>query len=269
MTDRKPEPDVSARWHVPSHARLWLFAVLGLGVDLYTKHLAFTRLSLDSNDPSGEIIHNVMSFRRSLNPGALFGLGKGLVPIFIAASVLALLFVLYLFVHSARNRRSLHIALGLVLAGALGNLYDRAFVMADVLKVQTPSGDTRYHAGTIVGESQHNVDIVEGLLNRPGPRPAMPTGDVASRNVDYVPKNSIIARHRQGVVRDFIRMEPVIWGYRIWPWVFNLADAWLVLGVGLLLLNFWWDRRAEKAAARAGVATSTNDEDAEGSNGPR
>jgi lipoprotein signal peptidase len=53
-------------------------------------------------------------------------------------------------------------------------------------------------------------------------------------------------------------MEPVVAGYRIWPWVFNLADAWLVIGVGLLLLNFWWDRRQEKAAERAAAAASAS-----------
>lgn len=244
MTDPTPEPVASARGHVPSHLRLWVFAVVCLFLDLWTKHLAFTRLSLSDNDPDGVIIRNVMSFRRSLNPGALFGLGKGLVPIFVAASILALAFVLYLFVHSARNRRSLHIALGLVLAGALGNLHDRTFAMADVLKVQTPSGDTRYFAGTITSESADAVWMVEGLLEKSDHR-------VERRLAQRVAKSSILDQRRQGVVRDFIRMEPVIWGYRVWPWVFNLADAWLVIGVGLLLLNFWWDRQAEKAAAVA------------------
>ena len=50
-------------------------------------------------------------------------------------------------------------------------------------------------------------------------------------------------------------MEPSfkIGGLRIdiWPWVFNVADVLLVVGVGLLLLNFWWDRKAEKAAEAA------------------
>jgi lipoprotein signal peptidase len=253
MSDPTPEQAPSARWHLPSHVRLWLFAALGLALDLYTKHLAFTRLSLDSNDPSGVIIKDVMSFRRSLNPGALFGLGKGLVPIFIAASVLALAFVLYLFAHSSRNRRSLHIALGLVLAGALGNLYDRTFVMADVLKVQAANGHTYYHAGTIIGETPQSFRIVEGLLDKTAPA-------VAPQTVDTVLKSTVVAQRRQGVVRDFIRMEPVVWGYRIWPWVFNLADAWLVIGVGLLLVNFWMDHRAEKAAARAQAQLQNDDE---------
>jgi lipoprotein signal peptidase len=247
-------PPVSARWHLASHLRLWVFAAIGLALDLGTKHLAFTRLSLDPDDPAGVIIPNVMSFRRSLNPGALFGLGKGLVPVFIAASILALGFVLYLFMHSSRDRRSLHVALGLVLAGALGNLYDRSFVIADVVKVtavspRTGKTVTGYHAGAILEQSPAGIRLAEGLLDPS--RVSDP--QVAPYAITIRPEWNPVHR-RQGVVRDFIKMEPRIslpgiGTIHIWPWVFNLADSWLVIGVGLLLLNFWWDHQAEKARA--------------------
>ena len=52
---------------------------------------------------------------------------------------------------------------------------------------------------------------------------------------------------QMGVVRDFIRMEPRIklgrLEFDIWPWVLNIADALLVFGVGLLMLNFWRERK--------------------------
>ena len=56
-------------------------------------------------------------------------------------------------------------------------------------------------------------------------------------------------RRRQGVVRDFIKVEPKFGRFELWPWVFNVADALLVAGVALLLLNFWWERREARAHA--------------------
>jgi len=231
----------SAAWDVPSHLRLWLIAAVGLGLDLWTKHLAFTRLDPNPADQHGFVaIRGLMSLRRSLNPGALFGLGKGLTPIFIGASLLALGFVLFLFMQSGRSRRSLHVALALVLAGALGNLYDRVFVIADVVKYSA-SGRRYTEVGHIVsppGEMPIRLGTFpEGRYARPIPAEANPEV------------------RRQGVVRDFIKMEPQfeIAGYRVdmWPWVFNIADVLLVFGVGILMLNFWWERKAELAAERA------------------
>jgi hypothetical protein len=46
----------------------------------------------------------------------------------------------------------------------------------------------------------------------------------------------------QPVVRDFIKIEARIGERTLWPWVFNIADALLVAGVSILLLNFWFDR---------------------------
>ncbi|MEP0841527.1 MAG: signal peptidase II [Phycisphaerae bacterium] len=158
-----------------------------------------------------------------------------------------------MFKHSGRDRRSLHMALGLVLAGALGNLYDRTFVIADVIKDFAAGGRPQYHVGTILKETPQTIQIVEGLLHQP-------TGAElaeAARYARIVSTKSVIDRRRQGVVRDFIKMEPRIGDFQVWPWVFNLADTWLVIGVGLLLLNFWWDRKAERAAAAEASAGST------------
>jgi len=60
-----------------------------------------------------------------------------------------------------------------------------------------------------------------------------------------VKTNDLVVR-RQGVVRDFIKIEPKF-GIDLWPWVFNVADVLLVIGVGLLLWNFWWERRAGRS----------------------
>ena len=230
----------SARWDLCSHLRLWPVAVITLAIDLWTKHWAFTHLEAGPISGGWVVIPHVMAFRRSLNTGALFGLGKGLTPVFIAASLVALLFVLFLFIHSTRDRRSLHIALGLVLAGALGNLYDRAFMVADVVRY-TVDGRTHVEACKVVEQREG------GVIIGAWPDGGKPYQTISAR---YQPQLS-----QQGVVRDFIKMEPsfTVGKYKIdiWPWVFNIADVLLVVGVALLLLNFWWDRKAEKAAHRA------------------
>lgn len=223
---------VSARWDVPSHLRLWVVAVFGLAADLLTKDWAFTRL-----EPLERVVlvPGLVSFQRSLNTGALFGLGKGWTPVFIAASVLALVFVLSLFISSGRDRRSLHVALGLVLAGALGNLYDRAFQIADVV-TYTTKGQQYHIEGRVLEENERQLVV----------------GHWPEEHVVWqkIPTSWEPRVRQQGVVRDFVKMEPQLsvgsWSIELWPWVFNVADVFLVVGVGLLLLNFWWDRRAER-----------------------
>jgi lipoprotein signal peptidase len=248
----EPVRSESAITDPASHARLWLVAGVGLAADLLSKHWAFTRLDPNPTSTGWVAIKNLVAFRRSLNPGALFGLGKGLTPIFIGASVLALAFVLLLFFHSGRRRWSLHIALGLVLAGALGNLYDRAFMIADVVKF-TQKG----LRGTCVGK----------IISRPGESPMLiapwPEGAEGARKyaMPIWPGDNAEVR-QMGVVRDFVKIEPHFqvgkYTVDVWPWVFNVADVMLVLGVSLLMLNFWWERRQERAAAlRSGADAHT------------
>ncbi len=241
-SEPRDHSELSAIRHGSSHARLWVVAVLGLVLDLWSKHWAMTQLDPDPNEGM-VIIPHLMSFQRSLNTGALFGLGKGWTPLFVVASVLALAFVLYLFAHSTPRRRSLHIALGLILAGALGNLYDRTFMIADVFTYE-------------VGDQQRTVarKKIAGPERDGGYRVSFwPEGLPAHEH--RIPGEWNPEHRQQGVVRDFIYMEPRLniggQEIHIWPWVFNLADAWLVFGVGLLMLNFWRDRKEELAAERA------------------
>ena len=50
----------------------------------------------------------------------------------------------------------------------------------------------------------------------------------------------------QPVVRDFIKIDAKIGSYSLWPWVFNIADALLMIGVAILLINFWSDHRRQQ-----------------------
>ncbi len=220
------ENEGSAFFHWPSHLRLWLLAFGGLALDLWSKHWAFSQI-----DPvhGMDAIPRLLRFERMLNTGALFGMGKGWTPLFIAASFLALGFVLFLFIQSSPRRRSLHVALACVLAGAVGNLYDRAFAIADVVHYTI---DQKMH--TSVGKISTNNEQEIVLNHWPdGPR------------AESISKRWSPEVAEQGVVRDFLKLR--LGPLNIWPWIFNVADVLLVVGVGLLLLNFHWDRRAEKA----------------------
>jgi lipoprotein signal peptidase len=205
---------------------VWLTAMIGLVADLWTKDWAFRALAPDEAKPA---FGGILTFQRSLNDGALFGLGKGLVPVFILASLLAVGFILYLFACSRRGQHFLHLALGMILAGALGNLYDRTFMQADRILVKEPeTGVEHYVLGRMVGERD-----AETL--RMG---AWPDGTRArnyKRDTLVGPPSTI------GVVRDFIKIAPVA-GREVWPWVFNVADALLVAGVGMLLVGLRLDR---------------------------
>ena len=229
-------PD-GAMGHLASHARFWIATVLFLTLDLWSKAWVFSHLDHHEVRP---VIPNVIDFQRSLNAGAVFGSFAGHVQLFIVASLLALAFVLYLFARSSRKNRVLHIALGIILAGALGNLYDRAFVNADVLTTTT-SQPPRLVIGTILSEPDDQVVRIG----------QWPDGDS--------PQNFLrqeVQIKRQGVVRDFIRFVPRIpqwvpWlgGQDAWPWVFNVADAALVSGVILLMLESLFEHRSSKKTA--------------------
>jgi signal peptidase II len=172
-------PPDTALFQAASHLRFWFCAVVGLVLDLWSKMWVFDNLK---SHEARSMLPGAISFMRSLNEGALFGLGRGWRWLFVGASVLAFGFVLYLFSQSSRRRWSLHLALGMILAGAMGNLYDRALY---------------------------------------------------------------------GQVRDFIKFDFKVAGYDVWPWVFNFADVLLVVGVGILLLNLWLDKRAAEGGQAA------------------
>lgn len=102
-------------------ARLILPAALGVGIDLWTKVLAQTRLD---GQPEYKCIPDWLHFTYTENRGAVFGIAQGMAPVLVLPSIIAILVVLFTFAHS-RRQRLMQVLLGLLLAGALGNLYDR------------------------------------------------------------------------------------------------------------------------------------------------
>ena len=109
-------------------SRYIVFFALAIGfcaVDLWTKSLAF-RL-LDWPDPRPYWLwEGVFGFQTSLNTGGLFGLGQGFSLVLAALSICAAIGILiWLFPCGAAKDWLLTIALGLITAGIVGNLYDR------------------------------------------------------------------------------------------------------------------------------------------------
>ncbi|MDA0590927.1 MAG: signal peptidase II [Planctomycetota bacterium] len=116
---------------VPRNRYVWFFslAVLGLVIDLISKHLVFEQLGFPGGQRAEPFFDHWVMFTlvTSVNEGALWGIGQGYTWVFAVLSVVAIVAVcVWLFAFKAANSLWLTIALGLIMAGTLGNLYDRA-----------------------------------------------------------------------------------------------------------------------------------------------
>ncbi len=218
MTKKKPspaesaKPDVSPAWRSRSAVVMFVvLAAVGLVADLLSKHYAFNTLLNDAelvavadnwrrqnpDAPAEDVLQQFQSrpvarMRISLrtNSGVVFGtpMPRWLV---VVATVAAIALVGAYFATSDRRARWAHVALSLVLAGALGNLYDRLFSCV------SPVG---------MSPIRYNV-------------------------------------------RDFIN-----WSGLCYPYIFNVADAYLVVGV--ILLGLHWIALERKKKANASAASS-------------
>lgn len=176
---------------------------LGLATDLGSKWAAFRYMSdrpvvverenvLSSDDlswllpqppPRVTIVPKALDLTLVLNRGAVFGMGAGRRWFFIAFTAGAIVFALWMFgAWTTTRSRMAHVAIGLLLAGGLGNLYDRLVYAC---------------------------------------------------------------------VRDFLHPLPgVKWpgGADVWPYVSNIADLWLLVGIGILMGYLWKGGKREAPA---------------------
>ncbi len=99
----------------------------GCALDLATKSWMFNRLGMpDPNSRIWWIWEGIFGFQTSLNEGALFGLGQGLNALFAVMSIMAAIGIFcWLFFAGAASDWLLTIALGCIMVGIFGNLYDR------------------------------------------------------------------------------------------------------------------------------------------------
>jgi signal peptidase II len=141
-------PNIPATARAYASVLAWLLfmvpAILGLGGDLWLKSWSFPKGVptdpalmpyagrhpgvdlLGHTQPPVPVIPGVLGFTTTINRGAVFGIGQGKVDWFLGFSVLALVFIVWMFATSRADQRVVHLALGLITAGALGNLFDRA-----------------------------------------------------------------------------------------------------------------------------------------------
>jgi signal peptidase II len=215
-----------------ANLRFWLVAILGLALDLGSKQWAFGTLRQTGRRV---LIPHVLELQTMMNDGALFGIGGGRTGLFLLASALALVLVLWMFTQTSARSWLVHIALGAVLAGALGNMYDRAFVR--LVKLAEPGASPRYYQ-RFPGPSRDAVTFRE--------YPARP--DDPGRVVS----SALAAQFDEaGFVRDFIKIPTKLYGKQdLWPWVFNVADSLLVGGVAILALRLWRERETKRGGEK-------------------
>ena len=105
-----------------SSATFVIAVVSGVIADIVSKWVVFFKL-----DEFGKLIAipGLLNIVRSKNAGVVFGLFPGKTIAFIVFSAIAIVVILFIYIKSDKAIFISNLALGLVLAGAIGNLWDR------------------------------------------------------------------------------------------------------------------------------------------------
>jgi signal peptidase II len=196
---------MTSNWKNPwAVVRFCLVGALGVTTDLLVKHWADVHLAVPDETgrmPAVDVIPGWLRLEFTGNHGAALGFFQGYRWLFLIVSAVAIGFLGWLFTVSRREQRGYQFILGLLLAGVLGNLYDRV----------------------CLGYVRDMIHIFPG-------RRFPPT----------------IADHL-----------PAFWATPEWfPWIFNIADSFLCVGVGLMLIHSLIHGGPEKAAQAPGGSRS-------------
>ncbi len=105
-----------------SSATFVIAVVSGVIADIVSKWVVFFKL-----DEFGKLIAipGLLNILRTKNEGVVFGLFPGKTSAFIVFSAIAIVVILFIYIKSDKTIFLSNLALGLVLAGAIGNLWDR------------------------------------------------------------------------------------------------------------------------------------------------
>lgn len=181
-----------------------VIATISVTLDQLTKQWAYANLRDGESLP---VFEGLLEFDFAFNPGSAFGSfaqTSGARPVFIVVTLAALAYMIWLVRRMPSESRWGFVALGLMIGGALGNLTDR-LLRIDEVRIRF-----------------HDRLPFDALIEHPT-RIAEAIGK--GRSYADVPRHGVI---------DFIVVH--LGGERPWP-AFNLADASLVIGVGLLVLT--------------------------------
>ena len=153
MTDTITPPVASAKPPAEEPARgktsttLVIFAVValvGAAVDLVSKEVVFEELNARPTHQTDWFFETEpISFRfsRVMNRGALWGIGQGYQWLFAVLSVVAVGgVVVWLTFFDRLRSKWLAVTLGLIVAGAVGNFYDRLALHGEPLDIADPAG---------------------------------------------------------------------------------------------------------------------------------
>lgn len=95
---------------------------VALGADIYTKHLALANLGYYN---TVEFFGGFLRFDLTFNQGGVFGILQGYKTFFLVVSVAVLLLMIGYYFYEKAMPRLFRVAMGLIIAGALGNIIDR------------------------------------------------------------------------------------------------------------------------------------------------
>lgn len=183
--------DLLLRW-----STFLALAAGGSLLDLWTKHAIFAWRGYGQPERNvWWLIEGFVGIETTLNHGALFGMGQGQTALFAGLSIAAAIGILiWVFFGGAVRDWFLTVALGCVLAGIIGNLYDR-------------------------------LGLWGGIADDGSPIYA---------------------------VRDWI-----LFCYKSYTWPnFNIADALLVCGAGILVVHAWlYGETTSKPSVKASGAS--------------
>jgi len=101
-----------------------LVIIISIFLDRFTKVWALKTLA---NGNEIELIKDFFSFRYLENKGAAFGIFQGKTFLLVLFTLIAILAIIYYVVKYKPKSKFIKIGFAFIIAGALGNLYDRIF----------------------------------------------------------------------------------------------------------------------------------------------